>query len=81
MKSVLTGFLVTDRQKAVLNRYLDGFEGKLTAKKWAELTKVSIPSAQRDINDLVERAILRRNPGGSKNTSYDIIIIDQQPKL
>jgi Fic family protein len=62
----------TDRQKAVLNRYLDGFEGKLTAKKWAELTKVSIPSAQRDINDLVERAILRRNPGGSKNTSYEI---------
>jgi Fic family protein len=62
----------TDRQKAVLNRYLDGFEGKLTAKKWAEFTKVSIPSAQRDINDLVERAILRRNPGGSKNTSYDI---------
>ncbi|MGA2397131.1 MAG: Fic family protein [Steroidobacteraceae bacterium] len=62
----------TDRQKTVLNRYLDGFQGKLTAKKWAELTKVSIPSAQRDINDLVERAILRRNQGGSKNTSYDI---------
>ncbi len=64
----------TDRQKAVLNRYRDGFDGKLTAKKWAELTKVSIPSAQRDINDLLERAILRRNPGGSKNTSYDIAI-------
>jgi Fic family protein len=64
----------TDRQKTVLNRYLDGFEGNLTAKKWAALAKVSIPSAQRDINDLIERAILRRNPGGSKNTSYDIAI-------
>jgi Fic family protein len=63
-----------DRQRTVLNRYLDGFEGKLTAKKWAAISKVSIPSAQRDINDLVERAILRRNPGGSKNTSYDIAV-------
>ncbi len=61
-----------DRQKAMLNRHLDGFEGNLTAKKWAKITKVSIPTAQRDINDLVERGILRRNPGGSKNTSYDL---------
>jgi Fic family protein len=61
------------RQKAVLNRYLDGFEGKLTAKKWAVLAKVSVPTAQRDINDLLARGILRRNPGGSKNTSYDLV--------
>jgi Fic family protein len=62
----------SERQKAVLNRYMDGFEGKLTARKWAALSKVSVPTAQRDINDLVERAILRRNPGGSKNTSYEL---------
>jgi Fic family protein len=61
-----------DRQKTMLNRYLDGFEGNLTAKKWAKMTKVSIPTAQRDINDLVERGILQRNAGGSKNTSYDL---------
>ncbi len=61
-----------NRQKAVLNRYLDGLEGKLTAKKWAVLAKVSVPTAQRDMNDLMERGILRRNPGGSKNTSYDL---------
>jgi Fic family protein len=61
-----------DRQKAMLIRYLDGFEGNLTAKKWAKITKVSIPTAQRDINDLLERGILQRNPGGSKNTSYDL---------
>jgi Fic family protein len=61
------------RQKTVLNRFLDGFEGKLTAKKWAAIGKCSIPTAQRDINELVERKILRRNPGGSKNTSYDLV--------
>ncbi len=61
-----------DRQREMLNRYLEGFQGKLTAKKWATLTKVSPATAQRDINDLVERRILRRNSGGSKNTSYDV---------
>jgi Fic family protein len=61
-----------ERQKAVLNRVLDGFEGNLTAKKWSALTKVSIPTAQRDINDLLERNVLFRNAGGSKNTSYDL---------
>ena len=62
------------RQKAVLNRFLDGFEGKLTARKWAAIGKCSIPTAQRDITELVERGILRRNPGGSKNTSYDLMM-------
>lgn len=60
------------RQNAVLNRYLDGFEGKLTARKWATIGKCSVPTAQRDINDLIARGILRRNPGGSRSTSYDL---------
>ena len=59
---------LSDRQKKVLNRSLDGLEGKLTAKKWAAIARCSIPSAQRDINDLLARGMLRRNPGGSKNT-------------
>ena len=63
-----------ERQKRVLNRFLDGFEGKLTARKWALIGKCSIPTAQRDINEMVERSILRRNPGGSKNTSYDLMM-------
>jgi len=62
----------SERQREMLNRYLQGFEGKLTAKKWAAITKASVPTAQRDINDLIERGILRRLPGGSKNTSYDL---------
>lgn len=40
------------RQKTVLNRYMDGLEGKLTAKKWAAIGKCSVPTAQRDIFDL-----------------------------
>jgi len=60
------------RQRTVLNRYLDGFEGKLTARKWAALAKCSPATAQRDIAELVERGLLIRNPGGSKNTSYSI---------
>ena len=63
----------TERQRKVLNRFLDGFEGKLTARKWAAIGNCSIPTAQRDINELVERHVLRRNPGGSKNTSYDLV--------
>lgn len=64
----------TERQRAVLNRYLDGFEGNLTTRKWAVLGKCSVPTAQRDINELIERGALQRNPGGSKNTSYDVVL-------
>jgi Fic family protein len=61
-----------------MNRLLDGFEGKLTAKKWAALGKCSVDTAQRDIHDLVTRGILVKNPGGSKNTSYTLAINPSQ---
>jgi Fic family protein len=63
---------LNDRQRKILNRFLDGFEGKLTARKWAAIAKCSMPTAQRDIKDLVDRGILIRNEGGSKNTSYGV---------
>jgi Fic family protein len=63
---------LNDRQRKVLNRFLDGFEGKLTAQKWTALTKCSMATAQRDIKDLVDRGLLARNEGGSKNSSYRI---------
>jgi len=63
---------ISERQKNVLNRYLSGFIGKLTTKKWAILGKCSLPTAQRDINELIEHGMLIRNDGGSKNTSYDV---------
>ncbi|WP_066735365.1 Fic family protein [Cupriavidus sp. D384] len=58
------------RQVKVLNRLLDGFEGKLTSSKWAAIAKCSADTALRDINDLVERGALRKSPGGGRSTSY-----------
>ncbi|HVI04805.1 MAG TPA: Fic family protein, partial [Sphingomicrobium sp.] len=63
-----------DRQRKVINRLLDGFEGKLTNAKWAALTKVSSDTALRDINDLVERSILVRDPAGGRSTRYSLVL-------
>lgn len=61
-----------DRQRAMINRLLDGFEGKLTSSKWARLTKVSPDTALRDINDLVARGFLVRDEAGGRSTSYSL---------
>ena len=58
------------RQTQVLNRVLDGFEGKLTNGKWAALGKCSADTALRDINDLLARGVLRRLEGGGRSTGY-----------
>ena len=58
------------RQHLVLNRLLDGFEGKLTSSKYARLAKCSHDTALRDIGRLVDRGILVRNPEGGRSTSY-----------
>jgi Fic family protein len=58
------------RQRMILNRLLDGFDGKLTSSKWARLGKTSADTALRDINDLVARGILVREAAGGRSTSY-----------
>ena len=58
------------RQHKVINRLLDGFEGKLTNAKWTKLTKCSSDTALRDINDLLERKILAKEDAGGRSTSY-----------
>jgi Fic family protein len=58
------------RQRDMINRLLDGFEGKLTSSKWAIIEKCSQDTALRDIGDLVEREILRKEEGGGRSTSY-----------
>jgi Fic family protein len=60
------------RQRGMINRLLDGFEGKLTSSKWAKLKHCSPDTALRDIADLVERGILRKDPGGGRSTSYSL---------
>lgn len=63
---------LNDRQIKVLNRLLDGFEGKLTSSKWAKIAKCSQDTAHRDIVDLIERGALKREPGGGRSTSYSL---------
>ena len=58
------------RQTLVLNHLLDGFEGRLTTSKYAQLTKSSQDTAMRDIIPLLERGILVRGPEGGRSTSY-----------
>lgn len=64
------GVSFNHRQVKVLNRLLDGFEGKLTSSKWAALAKCSPDTALRDINDLVERGVLQKADAGGRSTSY-----------
>jgi Fic family protein len=61
-----------DRQREVVNRLLDGFEGKLTTSKYAKLTGCSQDTALRDILSLVERGILARGEAGGRSTSYEL---------
>jgi Fic family protein len=63
---------LNDRQRDMLNRLLDGFEGKLTSTKWAKLEKISPDTALRDINELVEKGILKKDEGGGRSTSYSL---------
>ncbi|WP_341023578.1 Fic family protein [Brevundimonas diminuta] len=63
---------LNERQRKVLNRLLDGFEGKLTNAKWAALAKTSSDTALRDISDLMQRGILERDAGGGRSTSYSL---------
>ena len=63
---------ISERQQKVLNRLMDGFEGKLTSSKWAKLAKCSQDTAARDIDDLVQRGILIKGEAGGRSTSYDL---------
>lgn len=65
---------LNDRQQHVLNRLLDGFEGKLTSSKWAKLTKSSQDTASRDIDDLIRKGILVRGTAGGRSTSYELAL-------
>ncbi len=61
---------LNDRQKLMLNKLLDGFTGKLTSSKWAKIAKTSQDTAIRDIQDLINRQLLVKEPAGGRSTSY-----------
>jgi len=60
------------RQVKLLNKLLDGFEGRLTSSKWAAIAKCSPDTALRDINDLLARGMLRKSDAGGRSTSYEL---------
>ena len=63
---------LTERQTLTLNRFLDGYEAKITTKSWADLNKCSKDTANRDIQDLVQKGLLREDIPGAKRPSYSI---------
>ncbi|MDD4963356.1 MAG: Fic family protein [Gallionella sp.] len=63
---------LNERQVKLLNKLLDGFEGKLTNQKWAMLAKCSPDTALRDLNDLLQRGVLRKTAGGGRSTRYEL---------
>ena len=64
---------INDRQRKLLNKLMDGFDGKLTSSKWAKIAKCSKDSAVRDINDLIDKGILQKEAAGGRSTNYELI--------
>lgn len=64
--------LINERQKKLLNKLLDGFDGKLTSSKWAKIAKSSKDTAIRDINDLIDKGILQKESAGGRSTNYEL---------
>jgi Fic family protein len=63
---------LNDRQRLMINKLLDGFEGKLTSSKWGKITKTSPDTALRDIQDLINKGILRKEAQGGRSTNYEL---------
>ena len=67
---------INPRQRAIINRLLDGFESNLTTAKYAKLAKCSADTALRDIRELLEAGILTPNPGRGRSTSYRLVHVE-----
>jgi Fic family protein len=63
---------LNERQREIVNRLLNGFEGKLTSSKWAKLAKCSQDTALRDIEDLIRKKMLVKDAAGGRSTSYSL---------
>ncbi len=64
---------LNSRQRLMLNKLLDGFEGKLKSSKWAKITKCSSDTALRDIKDLMNKGILKQEKSGGRSTNYELV--------
>jgi len=64
--------VVNERQRLILNKLLDGFTGNLTTTKYAKLANCSHDTALRDVRDLIERGMLKKDARGGRSTSYSL---------
>ncbi len=64
--------LINERQRLILNKLLDGFDGKLQTSKYAKIANTSTDTALRDIKDLVEKGILQQTQAAERNASYEL---------
>lgn len=65
---------LNDRQRSMINKLFDGFEGKLTSSKWAKITKCSQDTAIRDIQDLINKKRLQKEAQGGRSTNYELVV-------
>ncbi|MER0441548.1 Fic family protein [Emticicia sp. W12TSBA100-4] len=63
-----------DRQKLIINKLMDNFEGKLTSSKWAKIAKCSPDTALRDIQDLIKKEVLQKEAAGGRSTNYELVV-------
>lgn len=68
---------LNQRQHLMLNKLLDGFEGKLKTSKWAKIAKCSPDTALRDIRDLIHKGILQQEKEGGRSTNYELVQVKQ----
>jgi len=62
-----------ERQRKLVNKMLDGIDGKMTSSKWAKMAKCSKDSAVRDINELIDLGILTKEAAGGRSTNYELV--------
>jgi Fic family protein len=65
--------VLNSRQILLINKLLDDFTGQFTTSKWAKIAKCSPDTALRDIQDLLNKNILKKNPSGGRNTNYKLV--------
>ncbi len=78
-EQINTQSVVNERQRKVINRLLDGFEGKLSTSKYAKLAQCSGDTALRDIKALLGQGILVQEEGGGRNTCYRLVDPNPRP--
>jgi Fic family protein len=64
---------VNERQRLILNKLFDDFEGKLQTSKWAKIAKTSTDTALRDIKDLINKGILQQTNEKGRNANYELV--------